>query len=495
MANPPARASNNIKFEMSNCPSSPLPSPLSPSRRGCVGTSNTLTVTSSHSFPKDLSKKESFHCEGSSGPCTLTSLSQHVLSTGPRSRSWPASRSSSRPESRQSQQHNANRCAIAFATVEAALESECHFGQQDATTRSKVNESPVGNDGPAVSCAPYSSGPMAYHASGKPDNCASSKRSLKDLTTRSNSLLSSPHHRDQRTLTPVDIPTDVPSQEDESMGGSSDHDNDEDFIGAPPEIALDVPTESAMNMAPGIPFLFQPQDTPAYYPSESPVRRSQVIEVGPPTDLILAAAAGFNSEGDLEDPEGAGRGLMIPDLLPQGAARGGVSSSGARTGSFKEKEVAAIKARIPQGVRPRCPANKVVYKESPVSVSDLQSFATAGRDSRGGVTATPYLPYNKMLLNNSTNTLRQQQPQSAYAKARSAADMFSTTPTVHGSSTSSSIRSKHRPPPYHRRKGSGLAPMPYSIVPPPTKRPRPASSTSATARRTLNYTNPYPPFA
>ncbi|CAB9505947.1 expressed unknown protein (Partial), partial [Seminavis robusta] len=217
---------------------------------------------------------------------------------------------------------------------------------------------------------------------------------------------------------PNDIPTESP------------HDFPrEDFTGMPADAVVDAPTDNAVVMAPGIPIGITP-DSPACYPSESPSRRVQVIDVGFPTDMI-----GIPSMDDGLEDFGIGMVSPEPSKPPPISVR-----------PTTKKELPARKARV----HPRAQS-----LPNTLEAQYWRQSASRRYYGRGPPPPVPLYDPNKPLT----------QQRYSYSVA--------TATRGPGWSLQSS---RNRP----YRRGPGLSPMPYALPPFPSPPPPP---TAGGARR------------
>lgn len=241
----------------------------------------------------------------------------------------------------------------------------------------------------------------------------------------------------------------------------------DDFIGMPSDHNVNAPTDYAlMGQAPGyrvgVPTDFAPQDI--HYPTESPIRRSNVIEVvGPPTDFLV--------EPSIDDPDGAGIGLVIPPFPSAGPSRA------KRT--IKKKGVSVRKCRFSTVESVGYPNTALQSPPYRRRVSSSLSTHQSPYPRSGSMPPSPVT--NTRLYHQYPATVSPYRPPRTFTKISRRTHYGATVSPLTTRRVSSGRALSTQGPPYRRQSGSGLSPMPYSLAPPL------ASSCS----RRVRFSNPY----
>ena len=242
----------------------------------------------------------------------------------------------------------------------------------------------------------------------------------------------------------------------------------DDFIGMPSDHNANMPTDYAvMEQYPGyrvgVPTDYAPQDF--FYPTESPIRRSNVIEmVGPPTDVIV--------EPSIDDPDGAGIGLVIPDFPSAGPPRA--------KQTVKKKVPSFRKCRFPMAESAGYP-NTVQSPPYRRRVSSSLRTPQSHYPRSGSMPPSP-VTMTRMHHQYPATVSPCQRPRTFTKSSRRKHFGATVSPMKTHRVKTEGLSSARSPSYYRRQSGSRLSPMPYSLAPPPL-----ASSLS----RRVRFSNPY----
>ena len=223
--------------------------------------------------------------------------------------------------------------------------------------------------------------------------------------------------------------------------------NDVDtFIGIPKHNHSLPAMNSALDQLSGYPSEVPPDIAPQDfdYPSESPVRRPNVIQlVGPPTDLFV--------DQTIVDPDAAGIGFAIPPFPAAGPSK--------KRSPF-EKRVSVRKRRSPvvkTSGYPNAFNSPHVRRRVSYSVSTPQRYFPR-TEASPGLTPAPPMTTAYTYRPHPATVSPDQPPRTSTKLSR-----------CHDYETAASPRlalSSTRGPPYRRQAGVGLSPMPYGLAPP-----------------------------